>query len=88
MTPDFWKVNLFLTDNNGGGNGNDDILKANVAELKSLLTTGADDGNGGSSSRIKMYASPRLIGYMKAADKEADATANTEKTKMKKASGG
>jgi hypothetical protein len=51
MTPDFWKINLFLADN--GGN---DSLKANVAELKSLLTTG--DG----SSRVKMYASPRLIG--------------------------
>jgi hypothetical protein len=51
MTPDFWKINLFLLDS--GGN---DTLKANVAELKSLLTTG--DG----SSRVKMYASPRLIG--------------------------
>jgi hypothetical protein len=50
MTPDFWKANLFLTNNSGGGN---DTLKANVAELKSLLTTG--DGNNG-SSRIKMYA--------------------------------
>jgi hypothetical protein len=46
MTPDFWKANLFLTNNNGG-NG---TLKANVAELKSLLTT--SDG----SSRVKMYA--------------------------------
>jgi hypothetical protein len=48
MTPDFWKANLFLTNNIGGG-GND-TLKANVADLKSLLTTG--DG----SSRVKMYA--------------------------------
>jgi hypothetical protein len=48
MTPDFWKANLFLTNN---------TPKANVAELKSLLTTGD-----GSSSRIKMYVSPRLIG--------------------------
>jgi hypothetical protein len=45
MTPDFWKANLFLTDN-----GANDTLKANVAELKSLLTTG--DG----SSRVSMYA--------------------------------
>jgi hypothetical protein len=52
MTPDFWKANIFLTNNSGGN----DTLKANVAELKSLLTTG--DG----SSRVKMYASPRLIG--------------------------
>jgi hypothetical protein len=51
MTPDFWKANLFLTNNSGGN----DTLKANVAELKSLLTT--SDG----SSRVKMYASPRLI---------------------------
>jgi hypothetical protein len=55
MAPDFWKANLFLTDN--GGN---DTLKANVAELKSLLTTGD-----GSSSRVKMYASTRLITQMK-----------------------
>jgi hypothetical protein len=59
MTPDFWKINLFLLDN-----GND-TLKANVAELKSLLTT--RDG----SSRVKMYASPRLITQMKA-EAEAD----------------
>jgi hypothetical protein len=57
MTPDFWKANLFLTDNGGGGSN--DTLKANVAELKSLLTTG--DG----SSRVKMYASPRFITQMK-----------------------
>jgi hypothetical protein len=55
MTPDFWKINLFLLDR--GGN---ETLKANVAELKSLLTTG--DG----SSRVKMYASPHLIAEMKA----------------------
>jgi hypothetical protein len=54
MTPDFWKANLFLTNNTGGGEN--DTLKANVAELKSLLTNGGDG-----SSRIKMYASPRLI---------------------------
>jgi hypothetical protein len=49
MTPDFWKANLFLTNNSGGN----DTLKANVAELKSLLTTGGGDGG---SSRVKMYA--------------------------------
>jgi hypothetical protein len=73
MTPDFWKANLFLADNNGCGN---DTLKANVTELKSLLTTG--DG----SSRVKMYASTRLITQMK--DK---AEADLEE-KLKKAKGG
>jgi hypothetical protein len=73
MTPDFWKANLFLTDN--GGN---DTLKANVAELKSLLTAGGDGG----SSRVKMYASPRLIAQMK-----AEAEADTEE-KLKKAKSG
>jgi hypothetical protein len=71
MTPDFWKANLFLTDNNSGDN---DTLKANVAELKSLLTTG--DG----SSRVKMYASPRLITQMKAAA-EADLEEKLKKAK-------
>jgi hypothetical protein len=42
MTPDFWKANLFLTDNNGGGTN--DTLKASVAELKALLTTSGDGG--------------------------------------------
>jgi hypothetical protein len=58
MTPDFWKANLFLT--NSGGGGSNDTLKANVAELKSLLTNGGDG-----SSRVKMYASPRFITQMK-----------------------
>jgi hypothetical protein len=49
MTPAFWKANLFLTNNSGGN----DTLKANVAELKSLLTTGGGDRG---SSRVKMYA--------------------------------
>jgi hypothetical protein len=71
MTPDFWKINLFLLDS--GGN---DTLKANVAELKSLLTTG--DG----SSRVKMYVSPRLITQMK-----IEAEADLEE-KLKKAKGG
>jgi hypothetical protein len=72
MTPDFWKINLFLADNNGN-----DTLKANVAELKSLLTTGD-----GSSSRVKMYASPRLITQMK-----IEAEADTDE-KLKRAKGG